>query len=86
MTEVCGPGGWAVKGEKLWAVGHEAWWRLPLQDELVKAYRKAYERKAAYHAKQTAARPHVEERYSVPVVRDHWSAALKTLGEHFGMN
>ena len=76
MTEVCGPGGWKVRGEKAWATGHESWWRMPYQAELARVYEKAYERGAAYNAKKAKARQHIIDNYSIPVVTEIWRDTL----------
>jgi glycosyltransferase involved in cell wall biosynthesis len=86
MTEVAGPGGWAVRGEKAWARGHDAWWRMPSQDGLVRALNEAYKKGPAYHARRQAARRHIEENYAVDVVvGTHLRPVLKHLHDHFGV-
>ena len=42
LRQVIGPGGWLADAEDLWATGHEAWWRMPKQDALLKIYETAY--------------------------------------------
>lgn len=86
MTEVVGKGGWAVPAEKLWAVGHEAWWRMPSEDHLVRALTEAYARGQAYTAKKNAARPHVLDNFETNLVIDtHLRPLLKRLHDHFGL-
>lgn len=96
MPEVAGKGGWAVKAQRHWAVGHEAYWREPDQAAMLRALNQAYAPldKAtgrrrygqAYLAKKAAARPHIVESYSIPVVRDqHWWPVLKQIHDHFGL-
>jgi glycosyltransferase involved in cell wall biosynthesis len=50
MRQVAGPGGWFAESDNLWATGHEAWWRMPREDALLKIY------ETAYHACKQAAR------------------------------
>jgi glycosyltransferase involved in cell wall biosynthesis len=98
VRQVAGPGGWFADAEDLWATGHEAWWRMPNQDSMLKIYETAWQAcwgqapgsaKAAraYETRRAAARQHVVDNFAVDVVRDqHWVPALKALGEHFGMD
>ena len=97
MRQVVGPGGWLAEAEDLWATGHEAWWRMPREESLLKIYETAWQAcwgpvnntKAAraYETRRAAARQHVVDNFGVDVVRDrHWVPALKQLGEHFGMD
>jgi glycosyltransferase involved in cell wall biosynthesis len=86
MTEVVGKGGWLVPGQPHWAVGHEAYWREPSHDGMVRALSQAHQRGQAYQAKKAAARPHIVENYAVDVVRDtHLGPVLKQLHDHFGI-
>jgi glycosyltransferase involved in cell wall biosynthesis len=86
MTEVVGPAGWLVKSQPHWATGHEAYWREPDHDALVRALAEAYSRGKAYQAKKAAARPRILEHYAVDVVRDtHLMPVLGELHKHFGI-
>jgi hypothetical protein len=79
MSEVAGPSQWKVKGEPMWASGHETWWCKPNIDAIARVYEKAYERGPAYQSKQKAARPHAMN-YAVDRVQDeYWVPVLKEL-------
>jgi glycosyltransferase involved in cell wall biosynthesis len=86
MTEVVGKGGWLVAGQPHWATGHEAYWREPSHDGMVRALLQAATRGQAYQARKAAARPHITDNYAVDVVRDtHLAPVLKHLHDHFGI-
>lgn len=78
MPEVGGPA-WRVPGHRFWAEGHKADWRAPDITAIVRAYEKAYQRGAPYHAKKGAAREHALAYDADRVLTQHWKPALETL-------
>lgn len=42
LAELVRPSGWLVKGQRFWNPVHHAWWVRPNEDDIVKAWEKAY--------------------------------------------
>lgn len=79
LTEVGGPAAWKVKGNKLWANGHEAWWTQPDVDAIERALERAYERGGPYHSKVKAARQHALQYDVDRVLTEYWKPCLETI-------
>lgn len=76
ISEIVRPSGWLVKGERFWNPIHRAWWVRPNEDNIVKAWEKAYQTGAQRGPLAAAS----AEAYSLPVVRDtSWVPLLKEL-------
>ena len=73
--------GWKVPGEPEWSSLHAAWWRTPRIADVARAYEKAYERGAVYHAKAARAREHALAYDADRVLTEHWKPALQALEE-----
>jgi glycosyltransferase involved in cell wall biosynthesis len=76
MSELARPAGWLVKGERFWNVTHRAWWTYPSEDNIVKAWEKAYQ--AQGDADRRARAVAFASAYSIDRVReDRWAPFMK---------
>jgi glycosyltransferase involved in cell wall biosynthesis len=79
MSELARPAGWLVKGRRFWNVTHRAWWHEPDEDEIVKAWGKAYREAGGSAARERSARArNFALNYSIAdVTEEHWSPLMK---------
>lgn len=83
MTELTRPAGTLVPGHRFWNAVHRAWWTEPLEDDILKAWEKAYQRGWTTGLGQRAV--DFASRYSLENVRDnHWDAFMKSMSDEIG--
>lgn len=80
MTELARPAGWLVKGKRWWNYSHRAWWVQPDEDEIVKAWEKAYQ--AAGDETRRARAVAFASAYSVEALtQTHWAPFMREMEE-----
>lgn len=78
MTELAGPAGWLVKGQRFWNVTHRAWWTEPDEDAIVRAWEKAYTEGPSQERRDRAVA--FAAAYDVGAVRDaYWAPFMKNM-------
>lgn len=78
MTELAGPAGWLVKGQRFWNPTHRAWWHEPDEDAIVKAWERAYQEGPSQDRRDRARQFALA--YDVAAVRDaYWAPFMKTM-------
>jgi FkbM family methyltransferase len=83
LTELVRPAGWLVPGHRFWNVTHRAWWTEPFEDDLLKAWEKAYQEAGGMAADTRSS--HAEgfaQGYGVKnVARAYWEPFMKEMAE-----
>jgi glycosyltransferase involved in cell wall biosynthesis len=78
MAELAGRAGWLVQGQRFWNMNHRAWWTEPLEDNVLKAWEKAYQEGPSQDRRDRARL--FAGSYDTAAVRDaHWAPFMKTM-------
>jgi glycosyltransferase involved in cell wall biosynthesis len=78
MTELAGRAGWLVQGQRFWNMNHRAWWTEPLEDNVLRAWEKAYQEGPSQERRDKARAVALE--YDVAAVRDNcWAPFMKLM-------
>ena len=80
MSELARPAGWLVPGSRYWNAVHRAWWSRPDEDEILRAWEKAYQ-EGPSEERRKAARSFAEG-YSLQESAKHWQAFLGAVQDH----
>ena len=80
MSELAGPYGWLVKGQRFWNVSHRAWWVIPDENLILRAWERAYQEGPLDMRRAGAVE--FASSYAVEAVRDkYWAPFMKRMEE-----
>jgi glycosyltransferase involved in cell wall biosynthesis len=80
MTELAGPAGWLVKGDRFWNMNHRAWWHEPREDDILAKWEKAYQ-EGPSATRRHRARDFALQ-YEIEYVRDtYWAPFMDRMKE-----